>query len=301
MFWRKKFKFDEEKKAVTLENGDWISYGLSEKDGKVILINNPNPNEGVFYQSDTLVQRVAQIITDVIDKPREKIRVLDLGCFEGRISLELAMQGMQVVGVEGRKEGYTKATFAAKALRLSNVRFLQADVRSLSAQNLGKFDVVLCLGILYHLEAPAVIQFLEDVFKLSTKMAIIDTHFSLKEQDSFEYKGRVYKGRTVEEFKKTESVSERSRRPEAALDNETSFWMTWPSISNALNHAGFSSVYECYLPTIKGLRNISDRLTLVALKGKGGVSIKTDIIPEDEKRPMMYHFLNYPWKDSADK
>jgi 2-polyprenyl-3-methyl-5-hydroxy-6-metoxy-1,4-benzoquinol methylase len=53
-----------------------------------------------------------------------------------------------VVGIEGREANIMKAEFARKALGLSNLRFVQSDVRKLSISNIGAFDVVLCWGLL---------------------------------------------------------------------------------------------------------------------------------------------------------
>ncbi|WP_018011818.1 class I SAM-dependent methyltransferase [Sinorhizobium medicae] len=47
-----------------------------------------------------------------------------------------------------------QASFVGDALGLSNVEFQQLDLLDLDPSTHGKFDLVLCLGILYHLENP---------------------------------------------------------------------------------------------------------------------------------------------------
>ncbi len=66
-------------------------------------------------------------------------------------AVELARLGANVVGIEGREANLAKARFAKEALSLENPEFHQDDVRNLSKEKYGRFDVVLCLGILYHL------------------------------------------------------------------------------------------------------------------------------------------------------
>jgi hypothetical protein len=50
----------------------------------------------------------------------------------------------------------------------------------------------------------------------------------------------------------------------ASLDNDTSFWPTRPSLLNALQRGGFTSVLECRIPALALPR---DRLIFAALRG----------------------------------
>ena len=86
----------------------------------------------------------------------EGLRILDLGCGEGIYSIELARHKAQVVAMDGRETHLEKVRFIKRALSLDSLEVVQDDVRNLSLAKYGKFDVVLCLGILYHLKAPDV-------------------------------------------------------------------------------------------------------------------------------------------------
>src|SRR3989442_14143808 len=97
--------------------------------------------------------------SDITNKPLDSLRVLDLACLEGLYGKEFARHGAAVFGKEGRKANIEKARFAKDALALENIRFVQDNVRNLSVQKYGYFDVVLCLGILYHLHVPDVFHF----------------------------------------------------------------------------------------------------------------------------------------------
>jgi SAM-dependent methyltransferase len=74
---------------------------------------------------------------------------LDVGCGQGFFSDILHRAGMRVQGVDGRRSNVE----AARG-RYSDIPFSQADVEDPTLTNLGKFDLVLCLGLLYHLENP---------------------------------------------------------------------------------------------------------------------------------------------------
>src|SRR6185437_15435890 len=101
-------------------------------------------------------------------------------CLEGAIAVEFAKHGARVLGIEGREDSVQRANFTAGALRLSNLSFVQDDVRNLSPERYGRFDVVLCLGLLYHLDAAGVVTLVHQLRHVASRVAFIETHVSLK-------------------------------------------------------------------------------------------------------------------------
>lgn len=101
--------------------------------------------------------RCAQL---ALGKKAEAIRVLDLGCLEGGMSIHLAQAGCQVVGVEIREVSLRKARFAASALGVQGVTFVQGDMLRLDELNLGTFDLIVSAGTLYHVDAPDLLPYL---------------------------------------------------------------------------------------------------------------------------------------------
>ncbi|HEY6234843.1 MAG TPA: methyltransferase domain-containing protein [Candidatus Elarobacter sp.] len=78
--------------------------------------------------------------------------VLDIACNEGWFGLELAERGAaDVLGIDSRPRNIEKAEFARDRLGLSNCRFAIGDVTEMP---LPPADVVLLLGIIYHVEDP---------------------------------------------------------------------------------------------------------------------------------------------------
>jgi len=59
---------------------------------------------------------------------------------------------------------------------------------------LGEFDLVLCSGILYHLDAPDVFTFLESVASVTRRYAFIDTHISMSPWEKVSFKGKTITG-----------------------------------------------------------------------------------------------------------
>jgi 2-polyprenyl-3-methyl-5-hydroxy-6-metoxy-1,4-benzoquinol methylase len=66
-----------------------------------------------------------------------------------------------VVALEGRQANLEKARFVKGILDLDHLELVLDDVRNLNKDRYGFFDVVLCLGILYHLDTPDVMNFVE--------------------------------------------------------------------------------------------------------------------------------------------
>jgi len=81
------------------------------------------------------------------------LRVLDLGTRDGFFAFELERRGAEVVAVD--YVAMTESGFALSAALLqSRVTYLQRNLYDLTAAELGTFDIVLFLGLLYHLPDP---------------------------------------------------------------------------------------------------------------------------------------------------
>lgn len=203
------------------------------------------------------VARVTRLVADVAGTV-DGLRVLDLGCYEGAFALELAAHGAVVHGVDVREGHVAKAELARDALGLHTATFEVADVRSQSWAS-ATYDVVLCLGLLYHLPAPDAVALLSRVASCASRFAVIETQVALRATKTVEAGGAPIRGR---------GYGEDTAQPGASADASESFWMTRPSLHNALADAGFTSVTECVVPVIPELASYRDHLTLVAWPGR---------------------------------
>lgn len=176
----------------------------------------------------------------VLDLIRDRVvlhglRVLDLACRAGAFSTVLADAGAQVLGVEGRIENLTMAPARP------TLRYALGDVRDLSRERHGTFDVTLCLGILYHLDAAdalALLRAMRDVTEPGG-FAIVDTHVG-EDQDVVWVGDRPYRGHRY---------SEPSDGWWSAIGNPSSWWFTPESLDDALTHAGWTTLE--HLPGVR--------------------------------------------------
>jgi tRNA (mo5U34)-methyltransferase len=80
-------------------------------------------------------------------------RVLDVGTRDGFFAFECERRGAEVVALDHSEMELT-GFGAAKQIYQSQVEYVQANVYDLTADQWGTFDVVLFLGVFYHLRHP---------------------------------------------------------------------------------------------------------------------------------------------------
>jgi len=94
-----------------------------------------------------------EFITPVLRELRKSTPIesaLDLGCGLGDFSGFLSEFGIpKVLGIDGRPENVAEARH-----RHAAVEFHTADAENLPISQFGTFDLLLCFGLLYHLENP---------------------------------------------------------------------------------------------------------------------------------------------------
>ena len=224
---------------VVARHGEWTAHNIDLGDGISTAAFGPD-----LYR----LRCVVQLADDLTDRPLPELRVLDLGALEGQFALEFALQGAEVVAIEGREANAAKARVAAEVLGLKRLEIRVEDVRKLSAERHGTFDVVLCLGLLYHLNADDLFPFIDRLAEVCGSLLILDTHVGLSPREVHRHDGHEYYGVTFIEHSPRASAGHRERSLWASLDNDTSFWPTRPSLLNALQRGGFTSVLECSIP-----------------------------------------------------
>jgi len=220
---------------------------------------------------DEKVRRCLRIANDFFGSDLSGLRVLDLGAGEGGLSLEFAAQGARVVCVDGRRMNIAKAEFAASALGL-DIEFRCQDVRALSPHE--RYDLVLCFGLLYHLDAASAVRLVEAIGAVTQRLLILDTHFSPAPNETVDVDGRPYRGHLVPEHSPETTAEQKATLAWASLDNNSSFWLSKPSLLNLMGRAGFNTVYEVSYPLVFDYWNrqtearykYRDRLTLVGAR-----------------------------------
>lgn len=220
--------------------------------------------------------RVRRIIQTVCDLRRNQFAgstVLDLGCAHGTYALEFARRGAKALGIEGRDEWLKIANRSLDANKGFDAQFVLGDARDLSVEKHGRFDIVLCLGLLYHLDAADAVKLLRSIHDVCTDFAIVDTQIAARPDREIEVDGHTYTGWAYREHEATATLETKATTMGASLDDEFSFWFSRPSLLNALRHAGFSSVFEVKNPMDNlfahgEFKLHEDVVTLVAMKGQ---------------------------------
>jgi tRNA (mo5U34)-methyltransferase len=100
------------------------------------------------------------------------LRVLDIGARDGFFSFECERRGAEVVAIDSMPPGQTGFPIA-KELVGSNVEILQRNVYELSPEEFGTFDLILFLGVLYHLRDPMLA--LDRIWSVSRDKLIVET------------------------------------------------------------------------------------------------------------------------------
>lgn len=177
------------------------------------------------------LNRVKGLIWERLDDHFEDdltgLRVLDLASRIGVFSEALAADGATVVGIEGRQANLDQIPAPARAT------YVKSDVRMVDFTS--QFDVTLCLGLLYHLEAHDALALLRALVGCTKRFMILDTHISAppgnewREIEGYPFRGSVY-------------GEGDARAPWSAMHNLTSFWFTDASLRLLLIQAGWGEI-----------------------------------------------------------
>lgn len=144
-------------------------------------------------------------------------RALDVGCGTGDFSRFLADRALQVTGVDGRLENANEAR-----RRCPDIEFLAVDAEDLAAAQIGHFDLVLCFGLLYHLENP--FRAIRQLHSVTDKLLLVE-------------------GMCIPDSKPTMSLFDESTAEDQGL-NYVAFYPSEPCLIKMLYRAGFPFVYR---------------------------------------------------------
>ena len=147
-------------------------------------------------------------------------RLLDLAAGHGKFAMAAEELGWSVIAVDARRERFPQN---------DNITWVQSDVRD---YEIGDHDVIVLLGILYHLELADQLDLLS---RCSGSMTIIDTHVASRPEVTLgDYEGCYF--------------NEDLRAPTASWLNETSFWPTEASLVRMLQASGYRFIFRLTPP-----------------------------------------------------
>jgi tRNA (mo5U34)-methyltransferase len=97
-------------------------------------------------------------------------RVLDIGPWDGFFTFEMERRGAEVTAIDYVDLDTFRELHRAMG---SGARYERLDVYELDPRRFGTFDIVLCLGVLYHLKHPLLA--LERICAVTRQVCIVDT------------------------------------------------------------------------------------------------------------------------------
>jgi hypothetical protein len=153
-----------------------------------------------LYGEDTRLKYIAYFL-DVRDQ-----RVLEIGPLEGHHSVILEKMGVREnIAIESRTDNLRKCQRVKEKYHLDHTQFVQADLERLyrgedAPSFSGPFDLVFCLGVLYHLPDPG--RGLEWM-RSQANTLFLGTHYSegnpRRGDIAYSYAGKSYRGHEVAE------------------------------------------------------------------------------------------------------
>jgi SAM-dependent methyltransferase len=254
----------------------WTSHNIY-LDDKISTISAQQPSIG----DDTRTRAIKYYLDKYLNKQQTN-RVIDLGCLEGGVSLELARAGYQTLGVEGQSSNFEKCKLVKRYFDLDNLDFIHQDVKTLESESVGTFNAIVCCGLLYHLDDP--VDFLSTLNEITDHNSVLflDTHVApedhminqckhagkLSEMVGLEHQEHQYLGRWFEEYLDDERNT--GKGAWSAASNSRSFWLTKESLLRALYHNNFKFIevpYGIYpIENEFELRNYESRHYFIAQK-----------------------------------
>ena len=112
-----------------------------------------------------------EFIAEFLGSVRHQIELasaLDLGCGVGHFSKFLLDRGFSVVAIDGREENVKEGQ-----RRYPEITFLAKNVEDPALYEIGTFDFVLCVGLLYHLENP--FRAIRNLYSVTSKLLLIES------------------------------------------------------------------------------------------------------------------------------
>lgn len=159
-----------------------------------------------------------------IDDKGKKIAV-DLGCGHCKFTDLASIFFKEVYAVDSRIVRVPKTL-------PKNVEFIHDNAVT---HDLSNYDVIICLGLLYHLTAQEQIYILK---KSLGRELIIDTHMALKGKEviSEGYKGVFYK--------EADNLNDMMKNPRASTTTLESFWFNESEFIRMLKDIGYTSIIK---------------------------------------------------------
>jgi tRNA (mo5U34)-methyltransferase len=142
---------------------------------------------GIFTKTESVMgepvdhpQPTWELVRQCLPADLSEKSVLDVGCNGGFYCVETKRLGARrVLGVDGQRQHVRQALFVRKVLGL-DLEFRRYSVYDLRPETMGRFDVTLALGLVYHLKH--LIFALERLYDVTNELLIVESAIIPPEQ-----------------------------------------------------------------------------------------------------------------------
>jgi tRNA (mo5U34)-methyltransferase len=143
--------------------------------------------DGIFTKTESVMgepidhpQPSWEIVRQCLPADLTNKSVLDVGCNGGFYCVEAKRRGARrVLGVDGQRQHVRQALFVRKVLGLA-LEFRRFSVYDLNHETVGRFDITLALGLVYHLKH--LVFALERLYDVTNELLIVETAIIPPEQ-----------------------------------------------------------------------------------------------------------------------
>lgn len=134
---------------------------------------------GNFLQANWHRNKLA--VLGKIIKPVSGMRILDLGTGSGNFELKFAGRVGEIVGVDYNNEAITFLAEKLRERKITNVRLVNEDIKNIAKiPNLGKFEVIVMVDVIEHLEkneAEKIVNYLRKLLSNNGRLIIITPNY----------------------------------------------------------------------------------------------------------------------------
>jgi len=132
-----------------------------------IPLGNGQVTQGETGESEQVKLKMMALPDDLTDKT-----FLDIGCNEGYFSFEAEKRGAKRVLAMDKSPAAREKFMLLRQLFRSKVEFEAADLSGVTAESLGRFDIVLFLAVFHHLRYP--FQAIDLIYVLTRDVAVME-------------------------------------------------------------------------------------------------------------------------------
>jgi SAM-dependent methyltransferase len=173
------------------------------------------------------------------DERLDGMDVLELGPLEAGHTYQLERLGARsIVGVEANSEAYLKCLVVKELCRLERSRFLLGDVVAYLESATGRFDLVFCSGILYHMPDP--LRLIRGIARV-TDRCFVWTHYYAADQHNLRH---VARDSTLDGFTATcwsHAYGDKTRAFWGG-NQATAAWLERDALFDAFRHFGLGQI-----------------------------------------------------------